>query len=568
MLKARPHQEEAIKALSDPAEPRVWTAMACATGKTLVGRRAAYARARDGVIVVFAPSKRLTREHCTNWERDTPDGLDSLIVYSDPGGVTDPEAIAAFLTGPGSGRQRVIFSTYQSADRIHEAFRLRPATPPVDVMVLDEAHVTASMSSLGYGRVLLDTFIPARARISLTATPRVHVQPEDGTTNVVSMSDPALYGPCRYQLSFARAIDGFLINDFRIVVITVTDAEVHRLLADIEGAEDLPSSVLASQVAVAYAVKDFGLRSVLAFHNRVERSRAYTRTLEQVASKVGAGQIHAYSMDADTPAAERDRLLQKLARPGADSAVVLSSVATISEGVDVPEIDAVQFADPRTGRAAIAQAVGRALRRSPGKVSIQQPDENSEAALVILPVYLPPGGSAEEILASSKFSAVWTVLAALRDFDERLDSELTKKTMKNVRRSVELPSQLEVRKTGMDALPSGLADRLNGALEAHLMTLGNRRKKHPPVNKDNLFRLVREWTRLLNERDAFAFESDVTVLRYEVALEMQEAVGGNLMNPKIPPTLWPYVGSAFQLIERYEKYRQNEELPDREQVER
>jgi predicted helicase len=554
------HQEAAIDALSDPADTRAWAGMACGTGKTLVARRAAYRRAgaTGGAVLVLAPSKRLTRQHATAWQADTPGGMDTLLVYSDPDGTTDPDVIAAFLAAAHTGRPRVVFATYHSADRVHQAYARYPGLPPVGVMVLDEAHVTASVEGKSWGLVLHDEWIPARARLALTATPKVHTAAADGTEAVASMDNPAVYGQCRYELSFARAIDQYLINDFRLQIVTVPDAELRRVLAD-DGQEpgDLPSSVLAAQVALAYAVRDLGVRSVLAFHNRVERSRAYTRTLAAVCAALGAPRVTALAMDGDTPPRERDRMLRRLADPAPGTAVVLSSVATITEGVDVPEVDAIEFADPRTQRSAIAQALGRTLRRARHKVGIEQPDEEAEAAVVILPVYLAPGQDPEEILASSRFDVVWGVLGALRDFDGRLDSELAKASMNAVHRSsaprepVVLPDRVQVVMAGSASLPPELARRLQAALAAHVMTLTRRRVvAHPPVNADLVHDLTRRWA---TARQAASDGTTPWELVYELAKDISDAVGGIPTNRHVPIRAYPLVGAALDFAARYER---------------
>jgi predicted helicase len=553
MLQPRPHQLPAIAALAGHA--RAWVMMACGTGKTLVARHAAYAEAGPtGLIVVFSPSKRLNRQNRDAWVADTSEPMDVLTVYSDPDGTTSPHRIAEFMRSH-TGRRRVVFCTYQSAIVLYRLYQINRDIPPFDVMVEDEAHLTASMEGVGYGIVLRDELIPARTRYAFTATPRVHTDPEHGTSAVASMDNESVYGPCVHQLTFGKAISDHLINDFRVVIITVTDADIHRLLENAHRDDSLSSAVLAAQVAMAHAIRDYGLNSALAFHSRVDRSRAYTNSLAAICKAVGTGPVVGLHMDGDTSARDRDTMLRRLAKPTPGTCTVLSSVRTISEGVDVPAIQAVQFADPRTEPAAVAQAVGRALRRNPAKVGIEQDDEEAEAAIVVLPVYLAPGDDPESILLSSKFAAVWSVLAALRDYDERLDSELAKASMQAVKVSlrspkpVALPDRVHLKPTGMDALPPGLAEKLRTALAAHVMSLGNRRPKSPPVNTDLVWRLVSQWQALRNSDEPDAME-----LEMDVAREMREAVNGDPMNRKIPDRAYTYVAAMLDRLKIYERH--------------
>lgn len=51
----------------------------------------------------------------------------------------------------------------------------------------------------------------------------------------------------------------------------------------------------------------------------------------------------------------------------AASPSLLTNSKCLTEGVDVPEIDCVMFADPKTSKIDIVQACGRGLRLSEGK---------------------------------------------------------------------------------------------------------------------------------------------------------------------------------------------------------
>ena len=53
----------------------------------------------------------------------------------------------------------------------------------------------------------------------------------------------------------------------------------------------------------------------------------------------------------------------------------------LSEGVDVPSLDAVLFLTPRNSQVDVVQSVGRVMRKAP----------NKELGYVILPVVIPAG---------------------------------------------------------------------------------------------------------------------------------------------------------------------------------
>ena len=96
---------------------------------------------------------------------------------------------------------------------------------------------------------------------------------------------------------------------------------------------------------------------------------------------------------------------------------MLSNAKCLTEGVDVPALDAVLFLQPRKSIVDVVQAVGRVMRRSEGK----------DFGYVILPVGVPAGVAPEVALRDNKtYQVVWQVLQALRSHDERLAAEINK----------------------------------------------------------------------------------------------------------------------------------------------
>uniref|UniRef100_UPI0035D0F48C type ISP restriction/modification enzyme n=2 Tax=Bartonella TaxID=773 RepID=UPI0035D0F48C len=95
---------------------------------------------------------------------------------------------------------------------------------------------------------------------------------------------------------------------------------------------------------------------------------------------------------------------------------VLTNVRCLSEGVDVPALDAVLFLHPRKSYVDVIQAVGRIMRRAKGK----------KRGYIILPVGIPAGGgSAEHALRYNKrYKVVWQVINALLAHDENFEITL------------------------------------------------------------------------------------------------------------------------------------------------
>lgn len=100
---------------------------------------------------------------------------------------------------------------------------------------------------------------------------------------------------------------------------------------------------------------------------------------------------------------------------GDPAARILSNARCLSEGVDVPALDAILFMHPRKSQIDVVQSVGRVMRRSPGK----------QMGYVILPIGVPAGMTPEEALSDNeRYKVVWQILNALRSHDERFDAQL------------------------------------------------------------------------------------------------------------------------------------------------
>ncbi|KAB7839473.1 hypothetical protein FRZ00_21260 [Streptomyces mobaraensis] len=314
---------------------------------------------------------------------------------------------------------RLLISTYHSVGRIAEAYALN-MLPPLDLVVLDEAHHTAGRAGKAYSAVLDNARIPAGFRLSLTATSRIH-EGSDGTADVVSMDDEELYGKRIYELSFGSAIQRKLLADYEVAIVLVSDQDVHATLLAQSGGSPASSgssdeATVAAQIALSRAMHEYDLWQVIAFHSRVARSKAFSATLGVIGATSANVQITSLHMDGKTPTATRSSQLEMLANPPRGRRVVLNNVRTLTEGVDVSSVDGICLVDPKSSQTDIVQAVGRALRLHP---------DHDRPALILLPVYVAPGESPQAVLEASSFRHVWRVLATLRDQDERMDAALT-----------------------------------------------------------------------------------------------------------------------------------------------
>ena len=436
-----PHQEEAIEAACQHLAEggRATQVLACGAGKTKIGAHVVAVLAPGERRLVFAPTvmllSQLWREYratlgdavlgrvllvCSADQPSEGDraGLDDLAT-DQVCVTTDPDVIAAVVSGPGPV---TVFSTYASAPTLARAHR-EHRVPPWDVVIGDEAHRTVAGKI--WPQVNDDARLPARRRLFMTATPR-RLTGRAGMLDVVGMDDERVFGPTIYRFPYAQAIDLGLLAGYRVVASVISDHEIRALATDPGGHTALrvgraviPAPMLAAQIALLRATSSFGLTRAISYHNAVANAQHFASTLPAVADLLPVAdqpaRIWARHVHGGHTASVREGRLAKLAEGVDDGLAVLSNARLLSEGVDVPAVDAVLFADPRRSTTDIVQAIGRAVRLGgqPGKV-----------ATIIIPLLITVGSDPDTAIADSAFASVWQVVRALRSHDEDLAAEL------------------------------------------------------------------------------------------------------------------------------------------------
>lgn len=427
-VRPRAHQVQALVALqlALTTHDRAQLVMACGTGKTLTARW--YAESSEArSVLVLVPSLALLAQTLTEWRRLRSWPFDALVVCSDPSTAvgraerssgdleqpaqdagaepdwakvrarvtTDATVAGAFLTRE-ADRPRVVFSTYHSAPVIAAAQRRTRTT--FDLAICDEAHRLAGSPREEFRVALDQDQILAARRVFMTATPRVST-----AAGTVSMADETIFGPVAHTVRFGDAIRAGLLCDYRVAVLGTTRDQQDRA----HPAHTVPAAILD-------AIDAYGLRRVLTFHGRVEGAAALATTMNGITS-AGGCTISARSLDGSMPTKRRSATLSWLADKSPDDEVrLVTSARVLAEGIDVPAVDAVCFANPRTSVIDVIQAVGRALRPHPGK----------RLGHIIVPVVLPPDEDDDSGLLASRYGVLWSVLRALRSHDERFADEL------------------------------------------------------------------------------------------------------------------------------------------------
>ena len=354
----------------------------------------------------------------------------------------------------------VVFSTYHSIEVIHKA-QHDYGLEDFDLIICDEAHRTTGATYEGddesaFVRVHDAAYIKSAKRLYMTATPRIYgnnakAVAERDSVALYSMDDKSLYGEELHVITFSEAVSRDLLVDYKVIVLAVEESHINRKLQSLLADEN-------NQLRVDDAAKIVGCWKALAkiglqeggteeTSEPMKRAVAFCQVIEpsvgkkthKVSSKSIAEMfqavVEAYQdaegiedearltceaehVDGGMNAGEKDSKLNWLKEPAQDGVCrILSNVRCLSEGVDVPALDAVLFLTPRNSQVDVVQSVGRVMRKANGK----------QRGYVVLPVVIPAGVEPHEALNDNKtYAVVWQVLQALRSHDDRFDAMVNK----------------------------------------------------------------------------------------------------------------------------------------------
>lgn len=476
----KPHQADAIAAVTAKfaEHDRGKLIMACGTGKTFTSLRLAERMVGPGGSVLFlVPSISLLSQTLREWAVEAELPLHPLAVCSDRKSTkrsanADNEDIATVdLALPATTsipvlverlRQAeldtesmtVVFSTYQSIDVVAKA-QLDSGARPFDLIVCDEAHRTTGVTLADedespFVRVHDNSYIQGNKRLYMTATPRIYddatkAKAGEAAAVLASMDSEETFGPEFFRLGFGDAVAKGLLTDYKVLVLAVDGKTVattfQAQLADESGElqlDDVAKVVgcwngLAKKGRIEHT---FGadpepMRRAVAFAGTIKASTKIEAMFSDLVDQYVA--VHETDDDGEPAnvldcevrhvdgtfnALERNTRLDWLRAGVPDGQCrILTNARCLSEGVDVPALDAVMFMAPRKSVVDVVQSVGRVMRLAPGK----------KFGYVILPIAIPEGIEPEVALReNTRYQVVWEVLQALRAHDDRFNAEVNK----------------------------------------------------------------------------------------------------------------------------------------------
>ena len=483
----RYYQKHVIKAALTHFEEnsRGQLIMAPGTGKTFTSLKIAESLAKlssngQYKVLYLVPSIQLLTQTLRGWNNDTDMTMSSMAVTSDRnasrGSIKQDESNitvkASDIGFPATTSSKklvenyvelmkyqkrellVVFSTYQSIDVLGEA--QKKGFPEFDLIIADEAHRTTGAKALGedasvFTKVHDDVNVKAKKRMYQTATPKLYgsdVKKKADANSIVisSMDDESLYGKVFYRLGFGDAITQGILTDYKLMVLAVDEAvvqkDMQKALADPENGLNIDDvgriigvwNGMVKRETFSDKVSGEPMQRAIAFSRTIKDSQRIAEQFENVVNDYlnskESYSVEVRHVDGGMNALEKSEALDWLASDDIheNSARILSNVRFLTEGIDVPNLDAIIFLSPRKSQIDIVQAVGRIIRKF----------ESKDYGYIILPIVIPAGESPESILDNNKsYNVVWQVLNALRSVDERFEAtinklELNKSKPKNI----------------------------------------------------------------------------------------------------------------------------------------
>ncbi|MBR4151797.1 MAG: DEAD/DEAH box helicase, partial [Selenomonadaceae bacterium] len=472
--KLRDYQQDAINAaqIHYQNHTRGKLIMACGTGKTFTSLKIAEKLFPDGKILFLVPSISLLSQTLEEWATFAEKPLNAICICSDATAVgnfdedivdvnlplpamTDAKVISDKWSVFSDEGLKVIFSTYQSIDVVHEL------NINFDLIICDEAHRTASLSSKEtvFTKVHSEEYIHGKKRMYMTATPKLF---KTGVKdNVIdenkladwSMDNVEIFGEEFFNISFAEAAARGYLSEYKVFVFTVDESFLTKQLKDsinsqsdsltVDDALKIIGCINALSKKMDSKSRKFisddpnrFIHTVVAFYKSISDAERFAHDFSKVQEKyfaeITAEERKSFvNISADfvfgsrkvgrkiesMTSAERSNKLYALKTTPTDGNAcrILNNVRCLAEGVDVPALDAIIFMASKKSQVEIVQAVGRVMRKAPHK----------KFGYIIIPVIVPMNKSPEEALSNSEdFKDVWKIINALRAHDENMNIEI------------------------------------------------------------------------------------------------------------------------------------------------
>lgn len=405
-------------------------------------------------------------------KKDFDDTQDSVIDLAVPA-TTNPKSIAKQLeTYRSHDGLTVVFSTYQSIEAVRAAQQetLRQTAGSYgtfDLIICDEAHRTtgvklSSADESNFTKIHDADYIKGRKRLYMTATPRLYgenakAKASEKDAILCSMDDESLYGKEIFRVNFSYAVEHGLLTDYKVLVLTVNEDDLPANILDkirdpnnselnfddtskLIGIINGLSKIIRGDKGTTWATDPVVMRRAIAFCSSIGNvaspgtSVNTAKVLPEICEKYRDSldpeerervvEVSSRHIDGSMNSQQRNEQLSWLADENLDEneCRVLTNVRCLSEGIDVPALDAVLFLSSRNSQVDVVQSVGRVMRN----FRKGQPDEK-KYGYIIIPIVVPSDVTPEQALDNNAyFATVWSILNALRSHDDNFNAEVNK----------------------------------------------------------------------------------------------------------------------------------------------
>lgn len=511
----RDHQIQAVRDVKQGFKKydRGQMIMACGTGKTFASLRIAEELTSKGKLALYiVPTLALMSQTVREWKNDCTHDFTAFSACSDikvgkrkptddrieisltdlafPA-TTNPKELAIQVKKADPKKMIVVFSTYQSIDVISKA-QFDYKLPNFEIIICDEAHRTTGATLTGedessFVKIHSNKNIKGKKRLYMTATPKIYGEKpkkkaEESEVTLASMDDENTFGPKFFYRGFNWAVENNLLSDYKVVILAVDEKKVSENLQKSfeEGAElklDDATKIIGCYKALAKVgfEKDPEKREILkpinralAFSQNIAISKIFKNEFKNVVDEYISNEkiddrhkvdleVEIEHIDGTFNADLRNERLNWLKEEtDKNKCRILTNVRCLSEGVDVPTLDAILFLHPRKSQVDVVQSVGRVMRKASGK----------KLGYVILPITVAPGVSPEKAVNDSeRYSVVWQVLNALRAHNDKFDN-----TINRLKLGEDVSDKIEI--------------VLDDELEALTTTIEDLKDKHEPKKND------------------------------------------------------------------------------------
>ncbi|AWW42145.1 DEAD/DEAH box helicase [Streptomyces cadmiisoli] len=460
----RPDQQHAInnavRHLKNPGS-RGHIVSACGTGKTLTALRTAEALNATHLLIAV-PSLDLLGQWAAAARADgrreplmavssVDAGKHPLLAAAGAVSTGSPEYLAYWLAQRTKRRERAtVFVTLDSLPRIEETQHTIFPVPLFDLLVVDEAHRTAGSWDKQWTVIHDQTRILADRRLYLTATPyeweapRLTEAPDtrpqpkrtaatapawEAPSLIASMDDVKVFGKRLHTYSHADAIDDGVLADYQLLIPTITDTDLRSALTDTDlhtAFNPTTRRTSALHLAVLKAMREHDLHHVIVYFQQIADAADFARqfphtlrTLPDNQRPTWAADLSVQSINGTHTPDQRHKIQDRFitAHRG-----ILTNAQVLGEGVDLPAVDGIVFADRTASVRRIVQALGRALRKPPTL--------DHKTASLVIPAYIPPDAEPTDLLGTP-YEALWLITAALRRHDQSIAARAPRKNAKH-----------------------------------------------------------------------------------------------------------------------------------------